>query len=58
MLAWVVIFLLVAAGAGIFSFGFGAIASVSVGIAKIIFWLAAAGFVGSLALYLMRRPRD
>ncbi len=55
MLAWVVIFLLMAVVAAVF--GFGAVASASVGIAKIIFFLAAAGFVGSLALYLLRRAK-
>lgn len=56
MLRWVVIFLLVALVASVF--GFFGVASAAVGIAKLIFFIAVAGFVISLVLHLLslRRP--
>jgi uncharacterized membrane protein YtjA (UPF0391 family) len=51
MLRWVGVFLLVAVVASLF--GFGVIASASAGIAKIIFLVAAIGFVISVVMHFM-----
>ena len=51
MLRWVLIFLIVALVASLF--GFTGIASVSAGIAKWIFYIAAAGFIVTLVLLLV-----
>ena len=51
MLRWVVIFLLVALVASVF--GFFGIASAAMGIAKVIFYIALAGFVISLVMHLL-----
>ena len=48
MLRWVVIFLIVALVASVF--GFGGVASAATDIAKWIFYIAAAGFVITLAI--------
>lgn len=53
MLKWVGVFLLVAVVASIF--GFGVIASASAGIAKIIFLVAAIGFVITLVMHFMAK---
>ncbi|MGD8374904.1 MAG: DUF1328 domain-containing protein [Acidobacteriota bacterium] len=55
MLRWAVLFLLIAIIAAVF--GFGGIATASVGIAKILFFLFIILFLGSLILGLVRRPR-
>ncbi len=51
MLRWVVTFLLVALVASVF--GFFGVESTAVGVAKLIFFVALAGFVISLALHLV-----
>lgn len=48
MLRWVVIFLIIALVASVF--GFGGVASAATDIAKWIFYIAAAGFVITLAI--------
>jgi len=55
MLGWAVTFFLVAIIAAVF--GFGGIASGAVGIAKILFFLFLLGFIISLILGVVRRPR-
>ncbi len=52
MLGWALMFLLVALLAGLF--GFGGIASASVGIAQILFFIFLLGFLVSLVVHLLR----
>jgi len=55
MLGWALMFLLVALVAGLF--GFGGVASASVGIAQILFFIFLLGFLVSLVVHLLRgRP--
>lgn len=50
MLRWIAVFLILAIVASVF--GFGIVASASAGIAKIIFLVAAVGFMISLIMHL------
>jgi uncharacterized membrane protein YtjA (UPF0391 family) len=52
MLGWAVTFLIVAIIAGVF--GFGGIASASVGIAQILFFIFLLGFLVTLVVHLLR----
>ena len=52
MLGWALTFLLIAILAGIF--GFGGIASASVGIAQVLFFIFLVGFLITLVLHLVR----
>ena len=52
MLYWAVVFLVVAIIAGLF--GFGGIASASVGIAQILFWIFLVLLLVSLVWHMMR----
>ncbi len=52
MLGWALMFLLVALVAGVF--GFGGLASASVGIAQILFFIFLLGFLVSLVVHLLR----
>jgi uncharacterized membrane protein YtjA (UPF0391 family) len=55
MLGWAALFFIIAIIAGVL--GFGGIASASVGIAKILFFVFLVLFVGSLIMHLVRgRP--
>ena len=55
MLSWVVTFLIIALIAGVL--GFGGIAGASIGIAKIIFFIAIVLFLLSLLTGVVRRGR-
>lgn len=55
MLGWVVTFLIIALIAGVL--GFGGIAGASIGIAKIIFFIAIVLFLISLLTGVLRRGR-
>ena len=55
MLGWVVTFLIIALIAGVL--GFGGIAGASIGIAKIIFFIAIVLFLVSLLTGVVRRGR-
>jgi uncharacterized membrane protein YtjA (UPF0391 family) len=55
MLSWVVTFLIIALIAGVL--GFGGIAGASIGIAKIIFFIAIVLFLVSLLTGVVRRGR-
>lgn len=55
MLSWVVTFLIIALIAGVL--GFGGIAGASIGIAKIIFFIAIVLFLLSLLTGVLRRGR-
>jgi uncharacterized membrane protein YtjA (UPF0391 family) len=52
MLGWAALFLIVAIIAGVF--GFGGIASASVGIAQILFFIFVLGFLVTLVVHLLR----
>ncbi len=52
MLGWALMFLLVALVAGLF--GFGGLASASVGIAQVLFFIFLLGFLVSLVVHLLR----
>lgn len=52
MLGWALMFLLVALLAGLF--GFGGIASTSMGIAQILFFIFLLGFLVTLVVHLLR----
>lgn len=51
MLGWALTFLLVALIAGIF--GFGGVASASMGIAQVLFFIFLVGFLITLVMYLV-----
>lgn len=51
MLGWALTFLLVALLAGIF--GFGGVASASMGIAQVLFFIFLVGFLITLVMYLV-----
>lgn len=52
MLGWALMFLLVALLAGLF--GFGGVASTSMGIAQILFFIFLLGFLVTLVVHLLR----
>jgi len=52
MLGWALMFLLVALVAGVF--GFGGVASASVGIAQVLFFIFLLGFLVTLVVHLLR----
>jgi len=52
MLYWALLFLLVAVIAGVF--GFGGVASASIGIAQILFFIFLVGFIITLVVHLFR----
>lgn len=55
MLYWAAVFFVIAIAAG--AFGFGGVATASVGIAQVLFYVFIVLFIASLVMELLRRRR-